>query len=145
MKYQVQTTIDLPRERVIELFDNSDNLFKWQAGLKNFEHVSGQPGQPGAKSRLLYDMGGRKVEMIETIEKRDLPDEFTGTYEASGVWNHVANRFYEMGADRTRWVIETEFKFSGFMRILALFMRGSFPKQTRQMMSEFKTFAENEG
>ena len=67
MKYEVETTIDLPRERVIELFDNPDNLPKWQPTLQSFELISGESGQPGAKSRLVYLEDGREIEMIETI------------------------------------------------------------------------------
>ncbi len=145
MKYSVEKTINLPRARVIELFDDAGNMFKWQKGLQSFETISGEPGQPGAKARMVYDMNGRKVEMIETIEKRNLPDEFTGTYEASGVWNSVGNFFSEEGPDKTRWKIETEFRFNGLMRVISFFMRGSFPKQTEQMMQDFKVFAENEG
>jgi uncharacterized membrane protein len=144
MKYKTELIIDLPRDRVIDLFDSSENLPKWQPGLQSFEHIDGDPGQPGAKSRLLYDMGNRKVEMVETVEKRNLPDEFSGTYEADGVWNWVSNRFYEEGQDKTRWEIETEFKFSGLMRILSFFMRGSFPKQTLETMEHFKRFAESD-
>lgn len=145
MRYKKEILIDLPRERVIELFDNPENLAKWQEGLQSFETINGEPGQSGAKSLMLYDLNGRRVEMIETILKRDLPDEFTGTYEAQGVWNWIGNRFFEEGPDKTRWELETEFKFSGLMRILALFMRGSFPKQTLGQMTNFKEFAESEG
>ena len=142
MKYSTEITIDLPRERVIELFDSFDNLVKWQPGLKSYEHLSGTPGEPGAKTRLLYDENGRDLEMIETVLRREMPDEFTGTYEAKGVWNWTSNRFFEDGADQTRWVLETEFKFSGLMKVMALFMRGAFPKRTLQSMNMFKTFAE---
>lgn len=44
MKYELEITINLPRERVIELFDNPDNLKKWQEGLQSFSHRSGTPG-----------------------------------------------------------------------------------------------------
>ena len=114
MKYSCEVTIAKPRDKVIELFDNSDNMARWQQGLQSYEHISGEPGQPGAKMRLNYDMNGRKVEMVETITSRNFPDEFSGTYEAKGVMNWVTNRFYEEGADKTRWVLDTEFKFSGF-------------------------------
>ena len=53
MKYTVEIEIDLPRERVIELFDSTENCFKWQKGLLSFDHLSGEPGQPGAKSKLV--------------------------------------------------------------------------------------------
>ena len=78
MKYIREVVIDLPRDRVIELFDNADNLTKWQEGLQAFEHVSGEPGASGAKSRLVYDHRGRSFELIETITERNLPDDFLG-------------------------------------------------------------------
>lgn len=91
MKYTSEIEINLPRERVIELFDNQDNMTKWQSGLISFEHVEGEVGQEGAKSNLKYKMGKREIEMVETITKRNLPDEFFGTYETKGVWNEVKN------------------------------------------------------
>jgi len=142
MKYTTEVTINLPRQRMIELFDDPANLSKWQPGLKSFEPISGQPGQPGAKSRLVYDMEGRIVEMIETVTVRALPDEFSGTYEAAGVWNGMVNHFYEDG-NQTRWVAEVDFRFSGFMALMSLFMGGTFRKQTRETMEHFKTFAES--
>lgn len=145
MKYTSELTINLPRQRMIDLFDNPENMYKWQPGLVSFEHQSGEPGRPGAKSKLLYDMNGRKVEMIETIVSRNLPDEFSGTYEADGVYNLNANRFYEDGPERTRWVLETEFHFSGVMKVMALFMGGAFRKQTMEHMTNFKKFAESAG
>jgi hypothetical protein len=142
MKYTTEITINLPRERVIELFDDPVNLVKWQPGLKSFEAVSGTPGQPGAKSKLVYDMNGRVVEMIETITSRNLPNEFSGVYEANGVWNGMQNFFHDEGQN-TRWVTETEFKFSGFMSLIGLLMPGSFKKETLKQMEQFKTFVEH--
>lgn len=145
MKYSHEIVIDLPRERVIELFDNPDNMAKWQEGFVSFEHVSGNPGHPRAKSRLLYKMGKREVEMIETITVRKLPQEFSGTYEAKGVWNEVQNFFHEEGIGKTRWVTENEFQFKGFMKIIAFFMPGAFKKQSYKYMEDFKKFAESAG
>lgn len=144
MKYTVEITIDLPRERVIELFDSVDNMYKWQAGLVSFDNLEGEPGQVGTRSRLLYKMSGREVKMIETITVRNLPDEFSGTYEAKNVWNLVENRFYDEGG-RTRWESTNEFKMSGFMKLIAIFMKGAFPKESLKQMNQFKTFAEAEG
>ena len=66
MKYSNEIVIDLPREKVIELFDNVENLEKWQPGFLGFEHISGESGKEGSKSKMMYQMGKRKVEMIET-------------------------------------------------------------------------------
>lgn len=143
MQYSVEIAINVARDRVIELFDSAENLKKWQEGLESFEHISGEPGQVGAKSKLIFNMNGRIIEMIETITSRNFPREFSGTYEAKGVFNSIENHFYDLGAQKTRWVTENEFKFSGIMWIMSFFMKGSFRKQTLKTMEAFKTFAEN--
>lgn len=145
MKYELEIEIDLPRDRVIELFDNPDNLKKWQEGLVSFEPLDGVPGQPGATSRLEFQMGKRTIEMVETITKRNLPDEFSGTYEAKGVWNSVENHFSEPGPSRTHWMTKHEFRCQGFIRVLAFFFPGMFKKQSFKFMRDFKKFAEGEG
>jgi carbon monoxide dehydrogenase subunit G len=144
MKHQVEATLNLPRRRVVALFDDPDNLAKWQPGLQSFKLLQGEPGQSGARSRLIYDMNGRKVEMIETVEKRALPHTFSGTYEADGVWNRVEKHFFEDEPGRTRWITDVEYKFSGLMRLMATFMRRSFRKQTAESMQRFKDFAQAE-
>ena len=143
MRYKIEIIINLPRQRVIELFDSFENLKHWQPGLISHEHISGESGKPGAKTRLVYDMGRRKMEMIETITVRNLPDEFSGTYDASGVHNIVLNHFSDEG-ESTRWVLDSDFQFHSYMRILSLFMPSSmFKKQTRSSMEAFKRYAEN--
>lgn len=142
MKFKQRIEINLPREKVIELFDNPDNMKHWQPGLVSFENISGTPGEVGTKSLLKYKMGKRDVEMIETITKRDLPDEFSGTYEAKGVWNEVKNYFIETSPNKTEWVSENEFKFNGFMKIIGLVMPGTFRKESYKYMKLFKEFTE---
>lgn len=143
MEYTNEITIEQPRSLVVELFDDPENMKQWQEGLLELEHVSGDPGQPGANSRLLIESSGRKIEMIETVIKRDLPDEFHAKYTTEGVENWVKNYFIDEGPNRTRWVTENRFEFSGMMRIVSFFMRGAFPKQTQQSMQDFKEFAES--
>ena len=142
-KYTLEIDIALPRDRVIELFDNPDNMPKWQPELLEFTPTNGTPGQVGAKSNLRYQMGKREVEMTETVTRRELPDVFAGTYEAKGVWNEVINRFQEVSPDETKWIIETEFRCTGFMKLIAFLMPGSFKKQSFKCMKRFKSFAEN--
>ena len=79
--------------------------------------------------------------MIETIVTRDLPETFSGIYEAKGVWNEVSNHFLEEEGV-TRWVMDSDFRFSGFMLLMLIFMRGAFRKQTEKTMRRFKDFAE---
>jgi len=144
MKYTTDIEIEKPIEKVIELFDNPDNMSKWMEGLQSFEHFSGTPGQPGAKSKLKFKMGKREVEMIETITVRNLPDEFSSTYEAKGVFNIVKNRFEKLSDTKTKYITDNEFQFKGFMKLIAFFMPGAFQKQSYKYLELFKSFAESQ-
>lgn len=143
MKYTSSIEINQPIEKVIELFDNADNLKLWMKGLESFELLSGVAGQPGAKSKLKFNMGKREIEMTETITVRNLPDEFSGIYEAKGVYNVVRNKFRSLGNSKTEYVSEQEFQFSGFMKLIGWLMPGAFKKQTMQYLQDFKAFAES--
>ncbi|WP_420576153.1 SRPBCC family protein [Ekhidna sp.] len=142
MKYTLEIVIDKPRDEVVKLFDNSDNMKYWQKGLISFEHLSGEPGKQGAESLLKYEMGKRKIEMIETITFNGFPDEFHSNYQTNGVVNFQRNHFEEENG-QTRWISESEFKFKGFMKLMAFFMgKGAFKKQSYSYMEDFKAFAE---
>lgn len=145
MKFSSEIEINLPINRVIELFDDPENLKHWQPGLKSFETISGTPGQPGAKSKLLFQMGNREIEMIETITVRNLPQEFSGTYEAAGVFNIVKNYFVLIDQNKTKYISEQEFQFKGMMKIMGWLMPGMFKKQSQTFLENFKNFAEKAG
>ena len=142
MKYTSEIEINKPVDKVVELFDNSDNMGKWMEGLQSFEHISGKPGQVGSKSRLKFKMGKREIEMIETITVRNLPDEFSGTYEAKGVFNLVKNKFVALPGNKTKYVSEQEFQFKGFMKIIGFLMPAMFKKQSMKYLIDFKNFVE---
>lgn len=144
MKYEVEIDINLPREKVIELMDNEENLYKWQEGLKSFEHKSGTPGQEGAVSDLVFETKKRKIEMTETITKRNFPDEFWAVYEAKGVWNEVKNTFIVTSPNTTKWKSENEFKCKGAIAVMAFLMPSAFKKQSLKYMTDFKNFAEKQ-
>ena len=142
MKYTTEVTIKLPRTKVIELFDNTENLFKWQEGLKSFDHTEGKPGQEGAVSKMTYE--GRKGDLLmtETITKRNFPDEFDAIYRAKGVYNRIENIFTESGPGETTWRMINYFRFRGMMALMSPFMKGAFEGNTRLNMERFKAFAE---
>lgn len=142
MKYNTEVTINAPIEKVIDLFCDPNHIDKWQPGFISIEHISGIVGEEGAKSKLLYKMGKRDVEMIETITHKNLPHEFSGTYEAKGVWNEVKNHFEAINESQTRYWAENDFRMSGFMKIIAFFMPGAFKKQSQKYMDLFKKFVE---
>lgn len=141
MRYTESVIIRRPIDTVVKMFDNPDNMKHWMDGLQSFEHISGSPGQVGAVSRLRFKMGKRDMDMIERITVRDLPHEFSGTYEVQGVFNIVRNYFEEIGPNQTKVSNDQEFQFKGFMKIMNL-MPWMFKKQSRKYLEAFKKFVE---
>ncbi len=142
MKYTTEITIDLPRDEFIKKLDNPENMKHWQRGLVSYEHLSENPGMEGAQMALKYKMGKREFEMVETIIKRNPPEEFHTTYDTKGVHNIQKNYFKEEDF-KTRWISESEFQFSGFgMKVMAFLMPGAFKKQSMKYLQDFKAFAE---
>ena len=144
MKYELEIEIGRPREEVVKLFDDRDRFKEWQPSLVEFRHLSGEPGQPGAKAELVHKMGKRNVTMLETVTDRNLPHSFSGTYEVSNCYNTVENVFEELSPGTTKWTFRTEFTFRGFMKIMAFLMPGAFKKESWKHMVNFKEFAEGD-
>lgn len=145
MQYTVETIINAPIEKVVALFDNPDNLKEWQPGLQSFKLIEGKQSEVGAKSELKFKMGSREIEMIETITVRDLPREFSGTYEESSVFNVVKNYFEKVDAYTTKYVNYNEFQFNNlFMKLMGFLMPGMFKKTSQEYMENFKKFVESQ-
>jgi len=143
MNYSIDITIALPRDEVIKKMDSTENMKHWQKGLVSAEHISGTPGEIGAKMQLNYKMGKRKFELIETITKSNFPEEFHATYSAKGMHNAQENFFEETEEGHTKWVSNCEFVPSGFMmRAMIFLMPAVFKKQSMKYMVDFKNFAE---
>ncbi|MFH0757094.1 MAG: SRPBCC family protein [Bacteroidota bacterium] len=143
MNYSAEIIIELPRQKLVELFDNTENMYKWQEGLLSFDHLEGTPGHEGARSSLVYASRKGDLKMTGTIIRRNLPDEFHVLYEAKGVYNEIYNHFTENEPGKTTWRTVNVFRFRGLMALMALFMKSAFKSQTLLTMERFKIFAEN--
>lgn len=143
MKYTTEILIEKPLLEVVKKMDSAENMKHWQEGLVSAEHISGTPGEFGAKMKLKYDFGNRKMELIETITKQDFPNEFHATYTTKGVRNIQQNYFESTPEGHTKWISKNEFQPTNFMMNAMLFlMPGAFKKQTKKYMTNFKNFAE---
>jgi hypothetical protein len=143
MKYTSEVIIKLPREKVLELFDNEENLFKWQKGLVSFEHISGEKGEEGAVSKMQYKTKKREMILQETIVKKRLPEHLNFLYETKGVKNWNDNHFIALSGNETRWTQSNVFKTKGVITVFAVIAPGIFKKQTLKSMNDFKEFAES--
>ena len=142
MKYTTEILIDLPRDEFIKKLEDPENMKHWQKGLVGYEQLSKNPGQEGAQMSLTYKMGNREMDLVETIIKKNLPEEMHATYDAKGVHNLQKN-YYKDENGKTRWITESDFQFSGLgMKLMGFLMPGAFKKQTLIYMQDFKKFAE---
>ena len=143
MKYSNEIVIDVSVDEIIAIFEDPENLKYWQPDIKSFTHVKGEIGQPGAVTKLRVDMVIREIEMTETIISRNVPDAIVLKYESDGVMNQVTNRFEVLAPNKTKWVMENHFTFSGFMKLAAGPLKPIFRKKTHDTMQQLKKFAEN--
>jgi hypothetical protein len=127
---------------VWKAFDNPDNLRRWQPTLVSFERVSGEPGQPGAVSRLTYREDGRLIVLTETITIRREPEEFGGTYESDMATNVILNQFSPLGPWGTRWMVSVDFTFRGIWRLLGPLFRRAIRRRTEVDLERFKAMLE---
>lgn len=73
MKYETDIIVNKPIDEVMDLFKNPDYLKCWQRGLKSTKLLKGLSGEKGAKRKLIINLEGREITMIETITKCELP------------------------------------------------------------------------
>ena len=143
MKYSCEIVIDKPINEVIAKLDSVHNLKHWQDGLVATEHLSGTPGELGAKMKLKYRFGRRETEMTETVLKSDFPNEFHASYTTKGLRNIQKNYFGATENGFTKWTSESEFQPTTLrMRALLFLMPNAFKKQSLKYMSDFKSFVE---
>ena len=143
MRYRLRLDIDVARDRVIKQFLDPRNLPKWQPGLVSLEPIEGgETRQVGARSRQTHKIGARETEIIETVTAHNFPEAFSATYEAEKVWNLLESRFIDAGEGKTVWILDSEFKCSGFSRLMGFLMPGVYKRQTLNFMTQFKAFVE---
>jgi uncharacterized membrane protein len=145
LKVNHEIVINRSREEVWRIFDNPENMLRWQPTLQSFVPHSGQPGQIGAVSKLTYKENGRQVILTETITGRREPEEFAGDYSTGVATNHIKNRFIRLDDNKTRWVVESDVSFHGVLwKLAALFLKERIWKRCIEDMNRFKQLAESQ-
>jgi len=104
----------------------------------------GEQGQPGAIADIVFQHGKQRIEMTEEVTKRDLPNEFNGTYRWDGNSNTVVNRFIEVDSERTRWELDCQYTMNTFMmKAMGLVCSRKFKQQHLLFMLAFQAFCED--
>ena len=142
--YTLSIEIELPRDEVVRKFQQAENLFHWQNGLQSVEQLSGQTGIPGCLTKLVYQQGRHRIELMETVVSNELPDKFCGFYSWAEGENTLESRFLELEGGRTRWESTCSYKMKSLtMKLMGFFFRGKFVEQNQKFLDNFKAFCEN--
>lgn len=144
MHFKETIEIDRSIEEVVKLFDDPDNMPKWLQGLKSSTPMSGERGEEGSTSKVVFQPGGTKMEMTETILKKDLPNEYTISYDGKGYSSVCTNRFADLGNGRTRFETSQDVSLRGALRFAGALLRGTIAKQVKNSAKAFKQFAESQ-
>ncbi|SDB44925.1 hypothetical protein SAMN03097699_1411 [Flavobacteriaceae bacterium MAR_2010_188] len=143
MKYQNEIVITAPIGEVYPKFCNPEHLRNWQRGLTTLEHISGNPQKEGSRTKMVYNLNGQKMELLQTIEKIVSPNEFSVIFGSEGMDNFQNNLFSENQRGDTIWVSKNEFIPLNFkMRLFMALFPSTFKKQSRQYMKNFKKYME---
>lgn len=134
----------MPADQLAALWADPNYFDQWQDDFQSVEMLEGKPGAVGAKSKLTYGHGKKKLELIETIISNNLPDEKTALYEHVQMTNTQTTRFEKLSDHLTRYTSEVEYTdFYGFVpNLMARIFPGVFKKQSQKWMDQFKVFAE---
>lgn len=143
MKYTCTIEINLPINKVVQLWEDENNFKAWQDGFKSIEHLSGTPHTKGAQSKIILE-DKQRIELLETIISNNLPEEKIALYEHVHMTNTQTTRFRKIDSNTTQYISEVEYtKFNGLLiKLMAKLFPSKFKAQSQKWMNQFKAFAE---
>lgn len=131
----------------MDIFSNQEYFKHWQKNLVSFKNTSPTVGKLGSTRSMVLKIAGASITMNEQITAINLPHLWEGVYRTSGVVNKQTNTFKEICTEKgdsiTQWDAASTYKFTGMMRLISSAKPDLFTGQTKQLMTDFKEFAES--
>ena len=82
MKYTLSNTINRPMAEVMQKFKDPGRVKHWMEGLEKIEHISGVPGEVGARERFLFFEQGQSNENLRDHLEQNLPRQIKFGYQS---------------------------------------------------------------
>lgn len=140
MKFYFETKINASPTRTFALFRDRSSYKKWQPGLIRDELTRDKKGN------TIYEMAfrvGRRTLIIKEKIYKDAFPVYNSEYNLKGVKNISQNTFEAFNGNTTVWKQKIEFRFTGLMKLIGVFMRKGLEEQSRIIIKNFKSFAES--
>jgi len=138
IEYNSEITVDKSVEESWNVTQDPHKMSEWMTGFKSFEHVSGEPGQVGSVSNVIFETNGSETVIKETITRIIPNHSIAMTFE-----NDMMEMDYvlEMKGDANQTEIKTYTQVEGNGTIMKSFIAmapGSFKKQEDTNLSMLK-------
>jgi len=145
MRAETTIVVRRPVSVVWKFFVDVDTLRHWLTGFQRFEHLSGTPGRLGARSKQIYNVNGRTIEMIEEITVRTDEQEFSGTLTNEWMVSNIRTVFKDLGPSGTEITSVVESRFiPWYLKIIGpLVMKKGFQARQDADMKRFKGYVES--
>lgn len=143
--FKYELIINAPRFKVIQFFDNDDNLEKWQPELLKKKLLKGKNRSKNSKYILAYNLNGKLFELFGKIEGRHFPEVFTESFRRKGIMNWVVHYFSITKDKKTKWLVDNMFSFKtpiDFVLYYILYHR-KLRKIKIAHMNNFKAYLES--
>lgn len=142
MNYTLSNTIDKSLEEVIAKLKEPEGVKHWMEGLQKIEHISGTPGETGAKSDFHFLYKKKEMKVSETILEQNLPNQIKYSYQSPMGTNIVELLFESLSDNQVKQTSNTTMEVKGFMKLMAPLFKGMFKKQSLTYMTAFKHYVE---
>ncbi|MBT8232656.1 MAG: SRPBCC family protein [Saprospiraceae bacterium] len=142
MKYTISNVINKPLALCHKTITDHEAAKHWMEGLQRIEHVSGNPGEEGAKSDIYFLHKNKELIIKETILEQNLPRQIKFAYDSPMGSNVVELKFEEISENQVKQTNTTEMKMKGFMKILGPLFKGMMKKQSYIYLNGFKDYVE---
>ena len=91
--YHNSVTVNAPVEKAYSVFTDESKMSEWLTGLQRIENVSGAPLEAGSKWKLVFDEGGRTIEVLEEVTAVDPNQRFAFNIDTEPFAGTVDIRF----------------------------------------------------
>ncbi|RMI19684.1 MAG: hypothetical protein D6681_02775 [Calditrichaeota bacterium] len=124
--YENRLVINAPVEKAFAVFIDTSYTRRWLSGFKRFEHIQGEPLQPGSKWRLIIEEQGEVFELTEEMTDYRENERFAFVLEADVLTSEVTIRFQPLDSTRCEMIATTRVRGKGMLwkSLLPLFKSG---------------------
>ena len=130
ISYESEITVDKPIKEAWAVMNDESKLKQWLTGITNIEHVSGEKGTVGAKTKYTFDENGTETTVVETIRSVTPDESIAMHFNMEGAMNMNYKVNFSEKDGKTHIKSYTTTTGEGmFMRSMVSFMRGSFQTQ----------------